>query len=105
VACTETTLRLLEEVIDAFGIRVRIGTDLVVAGCKALFSALKPHVVDIPAEIRAAHLRIRSRSVSRLRQKSFIFVLVYQNQIPFALSVAGVSEKRANWIVYCMFAV
>ena len=37
MACTDTTLRLLIEVMDAFGVRVRIGAELFVSGCKALF--------------------------------------------------------------------
>jgi hypothetical protein len=37
MACTGTALRVLVEVMDAFGVRVRIGAELFLAVFKALF--------------------------------------------------------------------
>jgi len=84
---------------------VYVWAELVVAGCEALSRHWNLMIVDIPAEIRATHPRIRPRSVSTLRQQRFSCGLIYQTGVPFCLSVGGVSEKRANRIVHCMFSV
>jgi hypothetical protein len=61
-------------------------------------------IVDIPAEIQAAHLRIRPRCVSTLLQKGFSCRLTYQNEVHFYLSVGGVRSERTGSFIVC-FAV
>jgi hypothetical protein len=91
------------EAMDAFGVRVRIGAELVVAGCEALSRHWNLIIVDIQAEIRATHPRIRPRSVCTLRQQRFSCRLIYQTEVPFYTSVGGVSERseRTGSFIVC----
>jgi len=109
-----TTLRLLVEVMDAFGVRVRFGASLVVAGCKALFSILEPRdsLYSGRDSSSAPPNTLRNCQQSTSEELQLQPCLSNWNSVVFECyrcewvsEWVRVSEKWAKRIVYCMLAV